>query len=104
MQFFYYDSVAYRYYSNNLPGTSLTTTFDYSDMKLYPGTQHYSTTANWCSFNGNVRDLFIYYGIAINSYIKDFRSLRMFFRQTDSPFMQFSMTTDDQIQINEVTS
>jgi len=104
MQFFYFDSSSYRYHSNNLPGTSLTTTFDYSNMRLYPGTQGYSTSANWCSFNGNMRDLFLYYGIAINSYIKDFRTLRNFFRQPDNPFMHYSMTIDDQIQPNEITT
>lgn len=104
MTMFFFESQNYRYYVNNLATTSLTSTIDFSDMKLFPGTQHYSTTANWCTHNGNIRDLFLYYGVNVNNYIKNYRGLRNFFRQPDAPFMQFSMNIDDQTQPNEITT
>lgn len=100
----YYYSDIYQWYSNSLSNTELTTTFDYSDMKMFPGTMAASNTGSYCTFNGNMRELFLYYGIAAKQYIKDFRSLRLLQRSPDIPFIKYTMNIDDQIQPNEVTT
>lgn len=57
----------------------------------------------WCTFNGQMRTLFMYYGVAANQYIKDYQQLRLLQRYADTPFIKYLMTVDDQTQPNEVS-
>lgn len=92
IQLLFYDSSLPRWFSNNLPGTELTSTFDYSDMKLFPGSMAFSNTGSNCTMNGYIRELFLYYGITANQYIKDFRNLRLLQHSPDIPFIKYELT------------
>lgn len=89
VQFMFYNSDIQRWYNNNLVNSQLTpASFFFSDMKLFPGTMTYfATPANsWCTFNGQMKDLFMYFGVTANQYIKDTRSTFLFMRSPDTPF------------------